>query len=515
MDFPSQQSGRASTYAEDGRHDSETPLLGRDTTESSQDDKTKFSIGFLIALTCINGGLQVFFSTVMANLAPYLQGLGLSKSTTAAIIISIPLSGAIIGPSVGTLSDRLRSRWGRRRPIILTGAFLTIASLTLLAWTEQLVHLIAGCGDHDSRQCGAGVEKAVVALAVIFTILLAISVQPVQAGCRALTVDIAPSHEQTRASAYASRIQGAMAIFSFWASSLTFPEIPGLESLTQFQALSCLNFITLGSTVLLTCLVVGEEDSRRPSAEVTKRTILGFFREIWRNVRFLPERIRMACQVQFASWMAWFPLLFYTTTYIGELDKTAEQKTSNSGNQLAQAGSIGSLSFAIVGFIAVLTLPVITSRFFPTNNNKILIKLWTFTQPLLGLLLLLTLASTSPWQGIVLVALAGIPWAVTQWVPWALIGYETSRLGLTTGGGVTESSDESATTTKEDGDAQSGAILGIHNLAISLPQVLSGAVSIVSYGIAEKAGSEVPTAWVLASSGLAAFVAGYLARRML
>lgn len=105
--------------------------------------------------------------------------------------------------------------------------------------------------------------------------------------------------------------------------------------------------------------------------------------------------------------------------------------------------------------------------------------------------------------------MAGIPWAVTQWVPWALIGVETSRLGLTTAGENDEEEDESS------GDAQSGAILGIHNMAISLPQVLSGAVSIVSYRIAEGAGSEVPTAWVLASSGLAAFVAGWLASRML
>lgn len=85
-----------------------------------------------------------------------------------------------------------------------------------------------------------------------------------------------------------------------------------------------------------------------------------------------------------------------------------------------------------------------------------------------------------------------------------MIGYETSRLGLT----GSESNDERV-------DAQSGAILGIHNMAISLPQVVSGGISIVTYGIAEAAGSEVPTAWVLASSGLAAFVAGFLASRML
>lgn len=483
---------------------------------------------------------------------PYLQGLGLSKSTTAAIIISIPLSGAIIGPSVGTLSDGLRSRWGRRRPIILLGATLTIAFLTLLAWTEQLVHLIAGCGgtEEASPQCSRSVGKSIIALAVLWTILLSISVQPVQAGCRALTVDIAPSHEQTRASAYASRIQGAMAIFSFWASSITFPEIRGLERLTQFQALSCLNFITMGFTVLLTCVVVREEDSRRLDSDVVakRRSVLGFFGEIWRNVRFLPERIRMACQVQVASWMAWFPLLFYTTTYIGELGeslyshpvaktqltplssgKVAEQDKGGGGeegggdNQLAQSGSLGSLSFAIVGFLAVLALPALNSYFFPPHSGtKSLVWLWTLTQPLLGLLLVLTLASAYPWQGIVLVAVAGIPWAVTQWVPWALIGFETSRLGLTGREGSLHDDDEDGDGGGGDGEeestageAQSGAILGIHNMAISLPQVLSGAVSIVSYRIAEAAGSEVPTAWVLASSGLAAFGAGWLASRML
>lgn len=53
----------------DEENNTETPLLGRNTNAASQEDKNKFSIGFLIALTCINGGLQVFFSTVMANLA--------------------------------------------------------------------------------------------------------------------------------------------------------------------------------------------------------------------------------------------------------------------------------------------------------------------------------------------------------------------------------------------------------------------------------------------------------------
>lgn len=190
----------------------------------------------------------------------------------------------------------------------------------------------------------------------------------------------------------------------------------------------------------------------------------------------------------------------------------AEQAQSD-GDQLAQAGSIASLCFAAVGFFFVLVLPVVLpyiSRLFRRNRQgsashetgeRDLIWLWLSTQPVLGLLLVLTLAAAYQWQGTVLVAVAGLPWAVTQWVPWAVIGYETSKLGLS-------GQDQSE-------DSKSGAILGVHNMAISLPQVLSGAVSSATYKIAEEAGSQVPTAWVLASSGIAAFVASFLARRML
>ena len=167
--------------------------------------------------------------------------------------------------------------------------------------------------------------RARTALAVIFTILLSISVQPVQAGTRALIVDIASAEEQSRASAYVSRIQGLMAIFSFFASSLTLNKLPGLGKLTQFQALSCLNLITLGSTVLITCFFVQEKDSRRIEleGEQKKMGVVDFFRQLWRTVRELPEKIAQACKVQFASWMAWFPFLFYNTTYIGELGKSS------------------------------------------------------------------------------------------------------------------------------------------------------------------------------------------------
>lgn len=105
-----------------------------------------------------------------------------------------------------------------------------------------------------------------------------------------------------------------------------------------------------------------------------------------------------------------------------------------------------------------------------------------------------------------------------------MIGFETAKLGFASNSTNhcnnhnhhEDDDDDDDDDEEEEGgkDNQSGAILGVHNIAISLPQVISGLVSSVTYRIAEGAGSQVPTAWVLASSGFAAFGAAVLAGRM-
>ncbi|KAK4610084.1 General alpha-glucoside permease [Fulvia fulva] len=483
------------------------PLLSHQSQPPTSSKNTTLSLPQILALVCINGGLQVFFSTVMANLSPYLHNLGLSKSAAAIIIICLPLSGAFLGPTAGAFSDSLRTRFGRRRPIILSGAVLTVAFMMLLAWVPQFIEA----------------EAASLALAILCTILMAISVQPVQAGVRALMVDIAPASQQSRASSWAGRIQGVSAIFSFFASSLTLPSLPGLGGLAQMQALACLNFITLGSTVAITCVFIHEKDSRRISvAGEAKRSVADVFRRIFSTVKELKGKIRQTCLTQFFSWFAWFPFTYYNTTYIGELGSASMSTPSSLLTTPTSSSSLAPLSFATISFITITLLPTLlphASRYLnkphTSTSDSDLIWLWTCTQPILGLLLALTLAVSYQYQGIILVAFAGIPWAVTQWVPFAIVGYETSRLGLVPSAEREDGEDGQRGRDDEEEDSRSGATLGVHNLAISLPQVLSGLVSSGTYKIAEVAKSEVPTAWVLASSGVAAFVASWLAAKML
>ena len=63
---------------------------------------------------------------------PYYAELGISLYTMSAILFAARLSDAFTDPLIGVLSDRTKSRWGRRKPWIVAGAPLLMLSLYML-----------------------------------------------------------------------------------------------------------------------------------------------------------------------------------------------------------------------------------------------------------------------------------------------------------------------------------------------------------------------------------------------
>ena len=82
------------------------------------------SFGFL--------GIQFGWGLQMANMSPIYKYLGAADDQIAKLWLAAPLTGLIVQPIIGAMSDRTWCRLGRRRPYFLIGAILSSLALILM-----------------------------------------------------------------------------------------------------------------------------------------------------------------------------------------------------------------------------------------------------------------------------------------------------------------------------------------------------------------------------------------------
>jgi maltose/moltooligosaccharide transporter len=85
-------------------------------------------------------GIQVGFALQNANMSRIFQSLGSSVDDLPALWVAAPLTGLLVQPIIGHMSDRTwLGRLGRRRPYFVAGAFLAVLSLFLMPLSAQLL----------------------------------------------------------------------------------------------------------------------------------------------------------------------------------------------------------------------------------------------------------------------------------------------------------------------------------------------------------------------------------------
>ena len=77
-------------------------------------------------------GIQFGWGLQMANMSPIYKYLGAADDQIARLWLAAPLTGFIVQPIIGAMSDRTWGPLGRRRPYFLTGALLSSAALLLM-----------------------------------------------------------------------------------------------------------------------------------------------------------------------------------------------------------------------------------------------------------------------------------------------------------------------------------------------------------------------------------------------
>ncbi len=339
------------------------PLIGALDWEEETTTYESKSSWYLFLLTLSIGGLQIVWSVELSNGSPYLLSLGMSKSLLALVWIAGPLTGALVQPYVGIRSDNCRLSWGKRKPFMIGGGAATIVSLLLFAWIREIVGGFLGL--FGLAWDSSGTKGTIIFFATIAMYLLDFSINTVQAGIRAFIVDNAPAHQQESANAWASRVTGIGNVLGYVFGYINLPRHFPFFGNTQFKVLCVIASLSLGSTLLISCLYVKERDPRLEGPpENDNPGVLAFFKQVFKSVRRLPPQIRKVCEVQFFSWIGWFPFLFYITTYIGQLYVNPFLKPELSDDEIGKlwekatrVGTFALLIYAIVSFLANLLLP--------------------------------------------------------------------------------------------------------------------------------------------------------------
>lgn len=103
-------------------------------------DKPRQSLAGLWNISFGFFGIQIGFALQNANMSRIFQSLGSSVDDLPALWIAAPLTGLLVQPIVGHMSDRTwLGRLGRRRPYFLAGALLATLSLLLMPLSGQLL----------------------------------------------------------------------------------------------------------------------------------------------------------------------------------------------------------------------------------------------------------------------------------------------------------------------------------------------------------------------------------------
>ncbi|KZW04105.1 MFS general substrate transporter [Exidia glandulosa HHB12029] len=564
----------------------------------------QMSVWHLFTLSVSMGGAQMAWIIELAYGTPFLVDLGISEQMTSLVWLAGPISGLVAQPLIGAVSDASYSKYRRRKWVVASTGVL-VASIILLSFTREIASVIVdlmniGEGDWDPKRLSA-IKSIAIAIAIFAFYFLDFALNGLQASLRNLLLDVTPAEQLNQANAWHGRMNHAGSIIGNGIGFINLAAFPLFNFLggDQFRKFSFVVLIVLVSTVWITCFS-HEEAPRTDNFRRQGRTsLISIFADIIKSIKNLPKPIRRVCFVQLFAWMGWFPFLFYSTLWVGEV--MANELGEDPDKDVAtRAGEFALCLHAITAALFGWLLPLLTKRdrrllVFeddPRDHDLAQIRnmvrgwraeamregkklklptmpfmlrnIWTAALLLFAVLMGLSVFVRTVVQATIIIAALGICWSVAMWIPFAIImeylkgrdlpGVETRsetapppysrRLSLPTPSWrarervaaaeraanertplvrsrsyVADETDEMEEEKKELGG---GTILGIHNLAVVIPQFAVAIISSIIFRLVdENEGSnghlylgKHGVTWVLGFGGFCAVIAAVISRRV-
>lgn len=418
------------------------------------------SFGFL--------GIQFGFALQGGFMSRIFQALGAEEKDIPMLWIAAPLTGLIVQPIIGYLSDRTwHPRWGRRKPYFLIGAVLSSLALIFVPYSPEL-WIAAG-------------------FLWIMDASINISMEPF----RALVADKLPDSQRS----YGFVVQTLIIGIGTWVASnlpwfLSFLGISNQAGVGEVPPSVKWGFF-IGAMVFLvsilwTVFTTQEEAPADMEAfEQEKKASKGFLNgilDIGRNIAQMPPVMWKLGIVQFFSWFAFFTMWSFAVPALTEhvyqtpmpmasdpLYQLKNEAYNNSANLVGS--SMGMYGLSSMAFALILT--VITAK---RTINRRLIHFMSLLAGGLGFLLLL-MANKDYAQILNLsFGLIGLSWGSILSMPYAILSGSVNPEKM-------------------------GVSMGIFNMFIVIPQIVA-ALGGINWAYKTFLGEELIFTMVLAGLSL-------------
>ena len=428
------------------------------------------SFGFL--------GIQFGFALQGGFMSRIFQTLGAEESSIPLLWIAAPLTGLIVQPIIGFLSDNTwHSRLGRRKPYFLIGAILSSLALFFVPYSSTL-WIAAG-------------------FLWILDASINISMEPF----RALVADKLPDSQRSYGFVTQTLIIGIgtwiASNLPYFVSSLGVSDVadPGVipDSVKVAFAIGAGVFFL---SILYTILTTSEYPPKdlKKFRNQQKKDIISMLKEFTSHYTNMPLIMKKLGIIQFFSWFAFFTMWSMANPAITEhvfkspvpvvsefdLTDKVELEQYNSQNLSFQKASnlTGSYmgTYGLSSMLFALILTIYTSK---KRINRKMIHLWSLILGGIGFISFYFISNHT--YLILSFALIGISWGSILSMPYAMLSSSVKEESM-------------------------GTSMGIFNMFIVIPQIIAaiGGINILSSLIGEE------PIFSMIIAGLALIIAGFL-----
>jgi len=296
------------------------------------------SFGFL--------GIQFGWGLQLANMSAVYERLGARSDQVPLLWLAAPLTGLLVQPIVGALSDRTWGRLGRRRPYFLTGAILASIALFVMPTSSAL--------------------WMAATLLWILDASINISMEPF----RAFVADKLAVSQRTAGFVMQSFFIGVGAslanalplVFSWMGvQGSTASGVP-LSVKHSFQVGAVVFFLAVLWTIVTTSEFPPEDPAAWDRARRGRRGLGALVAEIAASIREMPATMRQLALVQLFTWLGLFCMWLFFVPATARHVFGATDPQSARYTQGIEWGGFTFAFYSITCFLVALALPRLAQR---------------------------------------------------------------------------------------------------------------------------------------------------------